>query len=166
MSGTLRHLVKEFGRVSEFGWIIKKHLGNSYFGSQLFSDIIRETSFAIKNPSKTRRAFSCPKVESRADLGEHLWGQTKKEKMNQEMVLMPRSEREQGTELQIGQENRTSIQGKGLEIASVGLDDDDDEEEELDENEATDNETKKDEKNNTEVKNKEKNLKEEKKGML
>lgn len=82
------------------------------------------------------------------------------------MVLMPRSEREQGTELQIGQENRTSIQGKGLEIASVGLDDDDDEEEELDENEATDNETKKDEKNNTEVKNKEKNLKEEKKGML
>ena len=121
LSNTLRQLIKEFGRISEFGWIIKNTLGTSFFGSKLFSEIIQETQFDIKISGK-KRAFSTPKVKCREDLGQHLWGKVKKEK-SREFLIMQRSESEMGSQpLEIGKSeeetNRTSISDKKLDIAN------------------------------------------------
>jgi hypothetical protein len=149
-------LVKEFGRISEFGWIIKKCLGKSYFGSRLFRDIIRETQFKIKNPkTKIRRAFSTPRVESRNELGQHLWGKMKEDK-NDEMVIMQRVESQtKEDELEIADEEVYETQEeKELEIVEQGqndeeeneVDDDDDDEEEENENKDEDDKSTKKEK--------------------
>lgn len=112
-------MVKEFGRLTEFGWIIKQSLGSSHFGSLLFSDIVRETQFQIKDHGRqSRRAFSTPKVEARQELGRHLWGKTEREVMKEDLVMKRGESGAEGQDLEIGEENRGQSEEKGLEIAN------------------------------------------------
>lgn len=112
-------MVKEFGRLAEFGWIIKQSLGSSHFGSLLFSDIVRETQFQIKDHGRrSRRAFSTPKVEARQELGRHLWGKTEREVMKEDLVMKRGESGAEGQDLEIGEEDRAQSEEKGLEIAN------------------------------------------------
>lgn len=84
--------MKEFGRLAEFGWVVKQSLGSSYFGSLLYREIVRDTRFAVEGDgARLRRAFSTPRVESRRELGKHLWGKMERS-TGKDTLVMQRGE--------------------------------------------------------------------------